>query len=494
MQLTIRLYISILLFISTVCAEDIYLYDRYGLQIKNYKSVVADMKSGDIIHFDNKKSFELVNRLGGGGTTQVYSVKWTDSSGNLKTSAIRLAKSTGIAGKSSTVYNTFLNVFSDTHSILEELNVPIPEIYESVKSRYILVEKLDIVNGETLQTFLENFQNSSLSAFEFKDRIDAFKNLVTKTSHVSEISDFKLEQVLYDSRNKRWVIADWTYPFVTSSLVKSEFLFNDKLLEEAIGGESTDVVKHFLEEVSLINKKYALDNFPEFLSERNKLFKLIQKNDPKNIVPIINKLNIKPFSEINDPIISNFYKDNIEDLLKMDVINTRQKINLLQPGIQLIESERIRNLLLDTTHSSGEYIELIRASIWSSYPTSFEFFFKLQPSENDVMLLADLLTDKTAQLSFLNDYIDRIDSVESFLRVVNYPEIGINIHDDYHAWMILSENMEKFLSLGPNSSEVKYFESILQRHQLIEDFQLLLDKQNYSCNDSLVSFISKLND
>lgn len=467
--------------LSSIGAE-IFLFDQYGKQVRNYEQVVSKIVAGDIIHLDKGKRFLIRAYLGGGGTTQVFGILWRGIDGVAKEAAIRLPKAVGVAGNSSTLYNSFLNFYSDTHTILNELKVPIPKLYEVSKSRYVIVERFHVTGGETLETFLGSLDNSKLNKIEFDKRISAFKDFVKKTSHISHVSDFKLEQVLFDNSSGKWILADWTYAEVNSSLVTKTSLFNDELMnffEKKIMIEARIKLKELFEEIKLINQSYLSKHSPQFLKMKKRLLKTIAESPKQNMEFILKTLQNKPFSEIQDERILKFYRENIDEIIENNLMSKSHKINILRMRLGRENLESIRDSFLKVSNSSKEYLHLMEANLWDQYPKSNAPFLALTPTAEEVMRYADILVDKSAQLELFNSYLGKVKTASEYLKVVNYPEFGVNTYDRYHVEELFNNNLENFNRLDPSKSEIKYFESLLDFHKLSDariDFTVILQK------------------
>jgi hypothetical protein len=195
----------ILLSFSTFCsAAEIALFSNHQ-RIEGYPFLVRSLKSGDVVSFSDGHSFTIDHRLGSGGTTAVYAIK-EDS-----TKALRLPL--GYEGMN------FLGTYVNAADDLEKNNVPAVHVSEAYDEEYAVVDRLEsfITFGDFVKAATQIESPGLLNRLGFLkiknlplDEMKAAFADFARRMAFTFVGDLHDQNLVYDFKNKRWILIDWT--------------------------------------------------------------------------------------------------------------------------------------------------------------------------------------------------------------------------------------------------------------------------------------------
>jgi hypothetical protein len=211
----IKTFISLTFFflvVSPCHAKDVFLFDKNGNQIENYRELIDSLRPGDILVFNHGQyRYEFRERLGSGNTTEVIKVfpQKTPKGGTMPM-ALRVPINKGHTAYSEvrheTPYTKYIEFYKKGAKSLSRSGVRVPQIYDHFKDQFVLVELIS--PAFDLNDFLVNspkvdqrFQNEAE---------DALYKFVQSTMAYERIGDFNQGQVVYDRKKKEWVLLDFT--------------------------------------------------------------------------------------------------------------------------------------------------------------------------------------------------------------------------------------------------------------------------------------------
>lgn len=165
----------------------------------DYDSIIPELREGDTIEFSNKKIFHLGKRLDTlaaitdqGSRTAIFEIT------NSPKEVIRISLQEFIRpGIRSTV---------NGYDELKYLGENIIKIIDSKDKEYVVVEKLPSKN----YTFLDLILKDSIPEEVQIKMIKSLADFAKKTARFTELGDFHTTQMVYDIKNSRWVLFDWT--------------------------------------------------------------------------------------------------------------------------------------------------------------------------------------------------------------------------------------------------------------------------------------------
>jgi hypothetical protein len=195
-----------LCFLSTIClANDYQLFDQNQHRMQAYDYLISRLKSGDVVHFSDGKSFTVAGVLGHGGTTMIFSLK------DDPTKALRVPLNAD--GES------YLSEFISSARDLEKNQIPAVRVEAALLGEYAVVDRV----GEfmTFHQFVDvetrNQSPGLLDRFGWRSSTDIptdemKRNFVEFARHMAffQVGDMHEGNIVYDFTNHRWILLDWT--------------------------------------------------------------------------------------------------------------------------------------------------------------------------------------------------------------------------------------------------------------------------------------------
>jgi hypothetical protein len=182
--------------------EAYHLFKPNGQFADDYDEILAKLKAGDILVFENGSRFVVLDpKLGHGNTTQIISVRPAKKS---KT-PIRAEKAALRVPVSKEAWaRQFINKTQRGYRKLFKSKVPIVELLDHFDNQYALMEQVDVWFGFTdfLADHPIDLENPDRTTREFIE-------FVRKTAVFDRIGDFHSAQIVY-TREKGWTILDWS--------------------------------------------------------------------------------------------------------------------------------------------------------------------------------------------------------------------------------------------------------------------------------------------
>ena len=100
--------------------------------------------------------------------------------------------------------------FAKSQDLIES-EVPIVKVYpeKSSKWEFVIADKVEGDINLSVFLYKHHEYNQSLGDKEFKKMVKELKKFMVLTYQFETIDDFKAEQLIWDSKNRRWVLLDW---------------------------------------------------------------------------------------------------------------------------------------------------------------------------------------------------------------------------------------------------------------------------------------------
>ncbi|MBL6991765.1 MAG: hypothetical protein ISR65_18430 [Bacteriovoracaceae bacterium] len=183
---TLIISFNLLLFLQIVRAEDVVLFEN-GVPVEEYEERVGMIWEGDTVVFSDNHKFTLLNKLGNGSTTEIYSI----GGGR----ALRISKTAPDD-------LNLTQLFYKGHQQLQQAKVPVVQVvYKPSIGEFVVVEEVDKLFD--LKSFFKTLEHNS---FEFTHILDKLYNFVESTWSFFEIDDFSPSQLIWDGH--KWVLID----------------------------------------------------------------------------------------------------------------------------------------------------------------------------------------------------------------------------------------------------------------------------------------------
>ena len=226
------IWVTFLVFISSIScwAGTLVLFHNHR-PADDYYRLVNQIKPGDSLVFSDDKTIVVGPLLGKGNTTLIFSIE-----DNTKALRIPLSEHT----------INFMTKFNTGATELLKESVPSVAVYESSKSEYAIVEKLDdfitfkkfvsLVSESQTQTLVRKVFgiNKQLPVEEMKNHFAIFAE---KIAPYLFIGDMHPENLVYDFKKQEWRLIDWTNSYHGSPIYRGAYIDFDnrspllKLLE-----------------------------------------------------------------------------------------------------------------------------------------------------------------------------------------------------------------------------------------------------------------------
>lgn len=336
------------------------IFDNNGNLTQEYYTL--DFSSGDRpsngeIILDDGKRFLFVDFLGAGSSTNVLKVQDPDS---LDFYALRLP-----------IKNDRFNKYTlQTYPILQKYSIRIPTLYSSFSDKYILNEIIDF--DFNMDYFFENLPNLPEDIkLEAQNALFDFAN---KTAMFSEISDFNGTQLVYSSKEKSWILLDWTNQVLLFRSNKKDSLFTEEyLFVEPDPMEFSEEAKLLLAEV----KEEIYKTRMTFLIKDNNFFEKAIYNPTKEKIFKVKNYLWKSF-DFKEKFRSYFFIDNLEIIEKMSL--TPKEIDALTQDFKFINSEAlpILKMQLKGTETLEEFVTILKKNPYVFIPYKKDLLIELK--------------------------------------------------------------------------------------------------------------------
>lgn len=186
------------------------LYDPRG-NTELYGQVIATIRPGDIVKFENGASFTIHKKLGEGKASAIYSIRERPHQ------ILRLALD----------YFRLIGIEAtlEGYEELKDSNIRLVKIDPSSNNRYILAERISSDYITLAEMFLgfdpervaEQARSGSQNNYlprrlnpKIKDEmLEAFWEFVKSVAPFQSIADLHERNVVYDRNKKAWVLIDW---------------------------------------------------------------------------------------------------------------------------------------------------------------------------------------------------------------------------------------------------------------------------------------------
>lgn len=248
----------------SVHAEELQLFARPGVPVKNYNKLVANIREGDTLVFSNGKKFNVVSILsapGSGNTTLVVEIP-----GN---KALRIPLADGFLDPI-TPYHEFITEYLTGAKALESVNAPIVKVFfeMSLAEEYVVVEKLDI--KFTLAKLLDRLRRHELSTMaqylaaldnEDKAAVKKLMELAERLARLTDIGDFSPDQIGWVKGE--WIIFDFTSKMEHFEEIDDKTVFDFFFLPQPLKDEvQTRIVK--------VRERIVREEIQSYLKQRNR--------------------------------------------------------------------------------------------------------------------------------------------------------------------------------------------------------------------------------
>jgi len=170
--------------------------------MKEYDSQVQKL-AGKTVEFSNGKKLKLGERLGSGKTTVIYELA------DDPTKVVRLALNR------ESLSENYLKSTWNGYSVLKQYDAPVVQLFENLSGEYVIAERVGPMIS--FDNFFKHLDGRALSDWDVtiddelaRKMTRAFETFAGKTAAFNGIGDFYDDQLVYDLKNERWVILDWT--------------------------------------------------------------------------------------------------------------------------------------------------------------------------------------------------------------------------------------------------------------------------------------------
>jgi len=176
---------------------------REGRAVFDYDERAGQLKSDEILEFEDGKQFKILEKIDSGSTTHVYKVAVGS-----EIFALRIPLTSGFWPQHQKNAHVRMNSFIDktvaSYNQIKDSKLRIPKLYSSLSGQYALMEYVPV--DFTLNVFLQ-------SPHHIKDpvRERALKALRVFAAAISEwqrLGDFKQGNIAYSDATQEWFFLD----------------------------------------------------------------------------------------------------------------------------------------------------------------------------------------------------------------------------------------------------------------------------------------------
>ncbi len=205
-----RFLLGVFCFSQFLCAKEVALFDKKGVQVSDYVEKLKAIQPGDEVIFEGGRyRFKVIEELGEGGVTKILKVKALQGLKNSSSEiALRIPLENGNTSydkfRHETPFVNFIDYFVEGMKALQVVGVRTPQIFAHKKMQFVAVEVVD--KDFDLTAFLgENSKIDSTTRLEAEEALIKFSKTIAP---FDRISDFGEHQVVYSKKSKEWILLD----------------------------------------------------------------------------------------------------------------------------------------------------------------------------------------------------------------------------------------------------------------------------------------------
>ena len=218
-RIAVSLWLLVCSAASVAHPASVELFDRQtNAQVADYVDKVVALEPNDVLVFDDgisRKSYKIGRKLGAGNTTLV--IELADD----PTKVIRIPLRSGIFKPLEIPYTTIMRTFQNGVSTLEQSGIPSVKMHDSMQGQFAVVDRV-----KTEYRFDRFLHDEDLPPKLRQEMTDALVDFARRSAVLTEISDFRPDQFVYDAKSKQWILFDWTNLHKKASFEYAEEVVN----------------------------------------------------------------------------------------------------------------------------------------------------------------------------------------------------------------------------------------------------------------------------
>lgn len=322
-----------------------------GEQTKNYYKILDTdkLKEGERIYVSEDKYFIYKEKLGQGGVTLVLKVLMPTTKEEV---ALRLPYS---QLKKLNRARANIDYFAWGDYLLERQNINKPKILEHVDSQYNVVEL--IPHSFTLNDLVASKQGTYSNKIK-SEATHALAAFYKSLAGFEDLSDFNPDQLVYNHKEKKWYLIDWSDGHVLASGINSPHIL-DRAFFESISEENLSLNDEF---ELRSKKKIFADHADEIIKKERESLIAAEKSSLKKFFAKMHSLNSaedyidfykrKPHVPFTNNTLNHFFDHFLNNESKLRGLTPDQYLKIAREIVNKSNAVEFHNIVINNLQSS----------------------------------------------------------------------------------------------------------------------------------------------